>query len=387
MASETATGHILLVEDDGDARELLGRQLQGMGYSVTSAATARECLDSLRSEAARRPDLVLLDRYLPDSDGRDVLRILRDDPGFSGVPVVVISCDRCAESVAGLLASGAADYLVKPCDARELEARLTAAIRDARHKETLLRTQQVLARIKRELQFIFDAVSEAILLIGPDMVIRRANRAGLEMSGKASFNELVGSKCHEAIHGETEPCQGCPVVAAFADGRPQEREMIRHVAGKTIYRRQRAFPLEGHAGEPLVVGVTEDVTQQRELKEQTVRAEKLQAVMRLAGAMAHEISQPLAAASGRAELLEMALDQRQEAPDHAELSRHIDSLRGSCRRIAEVVRRLQGVSSYVTKPYYGSEEILDLERASTGDRAGGGEASSGPDAAGGEARP
>jgi nitrogen-specific signal transduction histidine kinase len=219
--------------------------------------------------------------------------------------------------------------------------------------------RELLERIKRELQLIFDVVSEAIMLVSRDMVIRRINRAGLAMSGKPTYAELLGRKCHQAIHGLSDPCPGCAVAAAFQEGRPQERELVRHIAGRTIYRRQRAFPL----GPSLVVEVTEDVTEQRELREQTVRAEKLQAVMRLAGALAHEISQPLAAASGRAELLEMAVSQPAAPADPAELSRHVESLRGSCRRIAEIVRRLQGVSTYATKPYYGTEEIFDLDKA------------------------
>jgi two-component system NtrC family sensor kinase len=225
--------------------------------------------------------------------------------------------------------------------------------------------RELLERIKRELQLIFDAVNEAIMLVSSDMIIRRINRAGALMAGKAAYGELLGRKCHQAIHGLAETCPGCPVAAAFREGKAQEREMVRHVAGRTIYRRQRAFPFDPPGGgPPLVVEVTEDVTEQRELREQTVRSEKLQAVMRLAGALAHEINQPLSAAAGRAELLEMAVSQPGAPADPAEITRHVESLRASCRRIAEIVRRLQGVSTYATKPYYGSEEILDLDRAS-----------------------
>jgi DNA-binding response OmpR family regulator len=192
LTDETAPGHILLVEDDGDIRELLCRQLARMGYAVTQAATAGECLSRLRSEGGSRLDLVLLDLHLPDSNGREVIENMRADPRILRLPVVILSCDRSAESVAELLASGAVDYLVKPWQERELEARMASAIRESRQKETLVRAQQVLARVKNELQLIFDAVSEAVMLVAPDMTIRRINRAGLAMSGRASYDELLG---------------------------------------------------------------------------------------------------------------------------------------------------------------------------------------------------
>jgi DNA-binding response OmpR family regulator len=307
LAREDHSGHILVVEDDSDVRELLDIQLTRLGYQVTQAASAGECIASLRS-GGRALDLVVLDRHLPDSDGSDILRLIRDDPEIPKVPVVVISGNHQVESIVGMLACGAVDYLVKPFDARVLSARVAAALREARQKQALLKTQQVLARIKRELQLIFDGISEAVLLVAGDMTIRRINRAGLAMSGKAAYTELLGKKCHQAVHGLSEPCPDCPVAAAFRERRSQEREMVRHIAGRTIYRRQRAFLLESPgSGSPLVLEVTEDVTEQRQLKDELVRSEKLQAVMRLAGALAHEVSQPLSAISGRAELLEMAL--------------------------------------------------------------------------------
>lgn len=364
MAREDHSGHILVVEDDSDVRELLDIQLTRLGYQVTQAASAGECIASLRS-GGRALDLVVLDRHLPDSDGSDILRLIRDDPEIPKVPVVVISGNHQVESIVGMLACGAVDYLVKPFDGRVLEARVAAALRESRQKQTLLKTQQTLARIKRELQLIFDAVSEAVMLVNPDMTIRRINRAGLAMAGKRAYAELVGQKCHRAIHGLDQPCPDCPVAAAFREGRDQERDMVRHVAGRSICRRQRAFLLKPPGGgPPLVVEVTEDVSEQRQVREELVRAEKLQAVMRLAGALAHEIGQPLSAVSGRAELLEMALGQPGKPAEPGELARHLESLRANARRIAEIVRRLQNISSYVTKPYYGGVEILDLERSS-----------------------
>ncbi|HVA08924.1 MAG TPA: response regulator, partial [Acidimicrobiales bacterium] len=66
------------------------------------------------------PDLVLLDLHLPDMTGSDVLQQLRDDPGTTNVPVVVVSADATAAQVRRLRSNGAMAYFTKPIDVHEL---------------------------------------------------------------------------------------------------------------------------------------------------------------------------------------------------------------------------------------------------------------------------
>jgi DNA-binding response OmpR family regulator len=111
---------ILLVEDEGGIAEPLALGLRREGFSVERAATGGEALE------ADTPDLVLLDLRLPDVDGFDVCRRLRER---SDVPIIVVSA-RGEESdrVVGL-ELGADDYLVKPFGLRELIARIRAVSR------------------------------------------------------------------------------------------------------------------------------------------------------------------------------------------------------------------------------------------------------------------
>ncbi len=364
MRLDDTGGHILLVEDDGDVRRLIGDQLVRLGYSVTRVGSAGECLRTMRS-AAPRLDLVLLDRCLPDGEGDEILGQMQSEAEFPLVPVIIISADRSAQAVATLLSAGAVDYLVKPFESKVLGARVAAAIREARQKESLLKTQQQLARIKKELQLIFDAVGEAILLIDRELTVRRINRAGMGLTGKVAFDQILGRKCHEVLYGRQESCPDCPTRAAFRERKGQVVEAQQQVRGETVYHRQQAYFLERvDGGDDMVVLVIADVTEERNSQMETLRAEKLEAVIRLAGGLAHEISQPLAAVSGRSELLEMALEKAEKEADRDELSRHIKNLRTNSRRLSEIVRRLQNISNYVTKPYYGDTQILDLERSS-----------------------
>jgi two-component system, OmpR family, response regulator RegX3 len=112
---------ILVVEDEDAIADPLVDGLRREGYEVERAATGAEALDE-----ARRPDLVLLDLRLPDIDGLDVCRTLRDR---SAVPIIVVTA-RGEESdrVVGL-ELGADDYVVKPFGVRELIARIRAVTR------------------------------------------------------------------------------------------------------------------------------------------------------------------------------------------------------------------------------------------------------------------
>ncbi|MDR7522062.1 MAG: response regulator transcription factor [Armatimonadota bacterium] len=114
---------ILVIEDDTRSRDLLARYLGAKGHEVVSADDGLKGL-----EVARRtdPDLVLLDVNLPGLDGWGVLQRLR---ALSRVPVIMVTVhDTTQEKVTGL-ELGADDYITKPFDFAELEARIAAVMR------------------------------------------------------------------------------------------------------------------------------------------------------------------------------------------------------------------------------------------------------------------
>jgi two-component system KDP operon response regulator KdpE len=116
---------LLVVEDDERIRSSLIRALRERGHAVSSAGTA---MDGLRQAVEERPDLVLLDLGLPDLDGVELLRMLR---AVSPVPVIVATARDDDDSVVGALDAGADDYVLKPFQAGQLEARIRAVLRRA----------------------------------------------------------------------------------------------------------------------------------------------------------------------------------------------------------------------------------------------------------------
>jgi len=106
---------VLIVDDDERNRKLAQDVLGRSGLRTIAAADGRAALALVRD---RLPDVVLLDLRLPDMDGRDVVRALRDDGRTAHIPVVALTALRYPDGGARLLADGFVDYLEKPIDVR-----------------------------------------------------------------------------------------------------------------------------------------------------------------------------------------------------------------------------------------------------------------------------
>ena len=117
---------ILVVEDEPNISRLICSVLKKQGYEVIQAWNGKEGLMLLSSAC---PDLVILDLGLPDMDGMELLRELRE---WSGMPVIVVSARTHERDKVEALDAGADDYLTKPFGSDELLARVRTAIRHTR---------------------------------------------------------------------------------------------------------------------------------------------------------------------------------------------------------------------------------------------------------------
>jgi two-component system, OmpR family, response regulator len=120
-----AEAHILVVDDDGQVRQLIGRFLRENGYRVTGARDGRQMRETLASSSI---DLIILDLMLPGTPGLDLCRELRTT---SSVPIIMLTAKgEDTDRIVGLEV-GADDYLPKPFNPRELLARIRAVLRRA----------------------------------------------------------------------------------------------------------------------------------------------------------------------------------------------------------------------------------------------------------------
>jgi DNA-binding response OmpR family regulator len=121
------THKILVVDDEPGIREMLAPFLERAGYEIQTAADGQEALDKIQSF---RPELIILDVLMPEINGREVLRQLREDENWT--PVILLTQVGDAPERALALEEGADDYLNKPFDSNELMARIKAVLRRAR---------------------------------------------------------------------------------------------------------------------------------------------------------------------------------------------------------------------------------------------------------------
>ena len=119
---------VLVVEDETDIAALVAYQLTREGYQVETASDGIAALDALRKE---KPDLVVLDRMLPEVSGDEVLNTIRSDPTMLNLPVLVLTAKRDLQDRISGLELGADDYLTKPFSPRELVLRVDAILRRA----------------------------------------------------------------------------------------------------------------------------------------------------------------------------------------------------------------------------------------------------------------
>ncbi|MEO8096978.1 MAG: response regulator [Acidobacteriota bacterium] len=116
---------ILLVEDDAQIRRFLRAALEAEDYRLHECQTVA---DAIAQAAARQPELVLLDLGLPDGDGLDVIRSIRES---SQIPILILSARERERDKIAALDLGADDYVAKPFAIGELLARIRAALRRA----------------------------------------------------------------------------------------------------------------------------------------------------------------------------------------------------------------------------------------------------------------
>lgn len=185
----------LVIDDEPQIRRLLRVTLEANSYRVFDAATGQ---DGVAQAAQRRPDVVLLDLGLPDLEGVEVLKRLRE---WSKVPVIILSVrDREDDKVAALDA-GADDYVTKPFNSAELLARLRAALRHAQPQgaEAIFRTGDLevdlAARVVRQR-------GQEVKLTPIEYALLRllVTHAGKVLTHRQLLTEVWGPKAVEQTH-------------------------------------------------------------------------------------------------------------------------------------------------------------------------------------------
>lgn len=192
----TRPAHILLVDDEVPIQRATAPLLRSRGYDVSVAGTGHDALDAFARE---RPDLLILDLGLPDMDGSEVCRVIREQ---GETPILVLSARGAEKDKVAALDQGADDYVTKPFGPEELVARVRAALRRA-----FGRDQPVQGRVQRgNLVVDFDRRrvyrGEDEIRLTPkefELLTLLVSRAGRVLTHRAILRAIWG------LHGAGQP--------------------------------------------------------------------------------------------------------------------------------------------------------------------------------------
>ncbi|MFZ5760067.1 MAG: ATP-binding protein [Thermodesulfobacteriota bacterium] len=205
-----------------------------------------------------------------------------------------------------------------------------------RHVEQLQDSERELRQAKEEWERTFDAIGDVVTIQDVDMTITRANQATFAMFN-CSPEAVVGRKCYALFSGAAHPCAGCPAPEAVQKFAPYTAEIVHAPLGKTFL--VSASPVLGPGGElKSVIHFAKDMTEFKKLEMQFLQAQKMEAIGRLSGGVAHDFNNILSSILGYSEL---ALLRKDDDPGWRE---DVAVIRQAGEKAAALVRQLLSFS-------------------------------------------
>lgn len=198
---------ILIIDDDEHIGNLEQELLEREGYAVLRAYSGTEALLLLKRT---RPDLVLLDLMLPGLSGEALL------PELDGIPVIVVSAKAGVEDKTALLLGGAADYLTKPFDVRELLARVAVRLREA--------ARSPLAQVCVCGDLVMDLSARRVTAAGTVVPLTRTEYAILKLLIQNPGQAVAKSTILDRINADTPDCTESSLKTHISHLRAKLRE-------------------------------------------------------------------------------------------------------------------------------------------------------------------
>jgi PAS domain S-box-containing protein len=247
----------------------------------------------------------------------------------------------------------------------ELEKRLKRLEKEA---QKLRQTEEALRESEERFRAIATTARDAIVMMDEQGRVSFWNRAAETMFGY-SLKEAMGENVHVLLAPEK---YHAAFQAAFAEfGQTGRGGAVGTTLELTALRKDRTeFPIELSLSSVYfqqswhAIGIIRDISGRKTAEEERLGVEKLQGALEMAGTVSHELNQPMQAIYGYAELLLM------ELPEESGLLETVRKIRTQIERMSQITERLTRIASYVTKDYGEGTQIIDIERAASGEEDG-----------------
>lgn len=352
---------ILFVDDDDEIIAALNRVIQQRKWNARLAQTPTDALAALTREPVA---VVISDFVLPECDGIEFLREVRARwPDTERV--LMTAADRPDILERALNEARITRFLSKPWRNTTLVAVVEETLEQSRIrrerlvfldqvrqrneelsylnerlKDRLQRTDLEVVGFRRRWDAALDAISDPLLVVGPNYHVEGSNPAACRLAGCSSNKEMEGRHCYEVLFQNTAPCEGCPIE------REQGRVTLKRADVSRSYD-ARAYLLPGKPG---YLCIYHDVTQQIEMEQRATQLQKMSLIGRLSASLLHELNNPL---QGIMMLGRLALDDADPPSEQAHSLEQLLACALRCRRIVEALRR------FVRHPH-GSSKSVDL---------------------------
>ncbi len=202
------------------------------------------------------------------------------------------------------------------------------------HERSLTESEERFRDLSHQFNALLDAIPDDITLLSSSLKIIWANKAAEEKLIRKT-TDYSQECCYALRHDRSTPCDNCPVPITFATGKP-ESKIVKTTNGIWDMRTAPIFGADGRVAS--VINIARDITEQRRIEEQLLHSQKLEGIGQLAGGVAHDFNNILAAIIGYASLLQMQIGK--DNP----ISRNIEHILSATDRAAVLTRSLLAFS-------------------------------------------
>jgi PAS domain S-box-containing protein len=356
---------ILVIDNEKAIVEMIATILEEQGYDVDKAYRGFEALEKLKNH---KYAMVFLDLLMPRIKGEKICQFVKHSPGHRATKVIIIS-DIALEEQDPFGKMGA-DAFVAKCAFPQMKNNILKAIDLMKNiaamppkvvfgKEHIAprKTVKKLLLVQKHLEAILNSMHDGFLELDTRYVINYCNPAAQAILEKKE-RELIGKNFIDEFEFSNKKKIASILKKLFAKDATASQRISSGYKDKDL-----SFSFSNVLNDEVLMGfavIVHDITESIELERERAARERMTGVIEMAGAVAHEINQPLTTISGHAQLLLMDAEGRDE-----KICRRARIIFDQVQILGNLTKKIANITSYETKEYGKNLRIVDIYKSST----------------------